>query len=79
MRIGNAFTIPCNASVQTMQKVLECPTNLSAHEIAAIKKNCSALAPSECKSFQYHCVLSEDLKYLVEVCAPSFYIIGKII
>ena len=77
MRFGDAFTIRCNDSVQTVQKVSKCPTNLTAYEMAAAKKNCSALAPTECESFQYHCVLSEDLKYLVEVCAPSFYIIGR--
>nr|XP_022288226.1 uncharacterized protein LOC111100543 isoform X2 [Crassostrea virginica] len=76
MRFGDAFTIRCNDSVQTVQRVSKCPTNLTAYETAAAKKNCSALAPTECESFQYHCVLSEDLKYLVEVCAPSFYIIG---
>ncbi|XP_078316895.1 uncharacterized protein LOC111100072 [Crassostrea virginica] len=78
VRFGDAFTIPCNASVQTLQRVSECPTNLTAYKMAATKKNCSALAPAECKSFEYHCVLSEDLKYLVEVCAPSLYIIDRV-
>ncbi|XP_078323059.1 uncharacterized protein LOC144622286 isoform X2 [Crassostrea virginica] len=76
----NAFTIPCNASLQTLQKVSECPMNLTSYQTAARKKNCSSSYSdvAKCDSFQYHCVLSEDLEYLVEVCAPSFYIIGHV-
>lgn len=55
-----------------------CPSDLSAYEEAVRKKNCSSLAPDiqTCQSFQYHCVLSDDLKYAIEVCAPSMIIIG---
>lgn len=55
-----------------------CPSDISAYEEAVQKKNCSSLAPDTqtCQSFQYHCVLSDDLKNAIEVCAPSMLIIG---
>lgn len=57
----------------------KCPTNLSSYETAAKNKNCSLFAEEAkgCKPLQYHCVLSEDLNYAIEVCAPSINIIGK--
>lgn len=66
-------------SQQTVTPVPKCPTNLSSYETAAKNKNCSFLAEEAqgCEPLQYHCVLSEDLKYAIEVCAPSIYIIGK--
>lgn len=66
-------------SQQTVTPVSKCPTNLSSYEIAAKNKNCSSLAEKAeyCKPLQYHCVLSEDLNYAIEVCAPSIYITGK--
>lgn len=44
------------------------------------KKKCSSLAADAqaCSSFQYHCVLSDDKKNAIGVCAPSINIIGKI-
>ncbi|XP_056015574.1 uncharacterized protein LOC125672979 isoform X4 [Ostrea edulis] len=76
----NAFTKPCNASLQTVSMVTECPTNQSSYEAAAGRKNCQPLLGqgSGCESLQYHCVLSEDLNSLVEVCAPSLNIIGHV-
>ncbi|XP_061177476.1 uncharacterized protein LOC133186267 [Saccostrea echinata] len=72
------FTKPCNASLQTVSTVAECPTNDTSYKIAAQQKNCSSLPMdrSSCDSFEYHCVLSEDLKTAIEVCAPSLNIIG---
>nr|XP_022287292.1 uncharacterized protein LOC111100019 [Crassostrea virginica]XP_022287293.1 uncharacterized protein LOC111100019 [Crassostrea virginica] len=78
MRFVVSFTRRCNESLQTVQKVLECPTNLTAYEAAAKQKNCSSFNADSCHSFQYHCVLSEDFHSLVEVCAPSLNIIGHV-
>lgn len=81
MQIGSleAYRDSCNMSVATISVVSECPTNVSSYKEAVRNKNCSSLAADarHCTSFQYHCVLSEDLKNAVEVCAPSINIIGK--
>lgn len=55
-----------------------CPSDMSTYEKADKKKNCSSMAAyaHACKSFEYHCVLSDDLKYAIEVCAPGMYIVG---
>lgn len=78
VQIVNTFTETCNASLQTVRRVTMCPSNISAYEEAVQKKNCSSLAADAhtCKSFQYHCVLSDDLKYAIEVCAPSIITVG---
>ncbi|XP_065927563.1 uncharacterized protein [Magallana gigas] len=78
VQIVNAFVESCNASLQTVENVTMCPSDKSAYEEAVQKKNCSSLAAdaNTCKSFQYHCVLSDDLKYIIEVCAPSIITIG---
>nr|XP_022288398.1 uncharacterized protein LOC111100623 isoform X4 [Crassostrea virginica] len=78
IRFVVSFTRRCNESLQTVQKVSLCPTNLSAYEAAAKQKNCSSFNADSCHSFQYHCVLSEDFHSLVEVCAPSLNIIGHV-
>lgn len=74
----DAFTKPCNSSVQTVKSVKTCPSSGSSYKKAAKEKNCSSLAGEahECQSFEYHCVLSDDRKYAIEVCAPSIYIVG---
>nr|XP_022286623.1 uncharacterized protein LOC111099587 isoform X2 [Crassostrea virginica] len=75
----DSFTRPCNASLQTVQRVSECPINHSSYEKAVKRKNCSAQASTvKCHSFQYHCVLSDKMDYLVEVCAPSLNVIGYV-
>uniref|UniRef100_A0A8W8JJY3 Uncharacterized protein n=1 Tax=Magallana gigas TaxID=29159 RepID=A0A8W8JJY3_MAGGI len=78
VQIVNAFVESCNASLQTVENVTMCPSDKSAYEEAVQKKNCSSLAAdaNTCKSFQYHCVLSDDLKYIIEVCAPSIITAG---
>lgn len=80
IQILDAFIVSCNASLQTVTRVTMCPSDVSAYEEAVRKKNCSSLAPDiqTCQSFQYHCVLSDDLKYAIEVCAPSMIIIGHV-
>lgn len=79
IQILDAFILSCNESLQTVRRVTKCPSNISAYEEAVQKKNCSSLAPDAqtCQSFQYHCVLNDDLNYAIEVCAPSMYIVGK--
>lgn len=74
----DAFTNPCNSSVQTVKRVERCPSSGASYKKAAKEKNCSSLAGKalECQSFEYHCVLSDDRKYAIEVCAPSIKIIG---
>lgn len=74
----DAFTKPCNTSVQTLKRVEACPSSGPSYKKAAKEKNCSSLAGEtlECPSFEYHCVLSDDRKYAIEVCAPSINIVG---
>lgn len=76
--ILDAYTIPCNASIQTISRVTACPSTNSSYEAAAAKKNCLAIATDnqQCESFEYHCVLSDDMTHAVEVCAPYLNIIG---
>lgn len=80
IQILDAYILSCNASLQTITHVTMCPSDISAYEEAVQKKNCSSLAPDTqtCQSFQYHCVLSDDLKNAIEVCAPSMLIIGHV-
>lgn len=74
----DAFIRPCHASLKTVKRVAMCPSNDFFYERAARRKNCSSQASDAeaCTSFEYHCVLSDDLNYAVEVCAPSIIIIG---
>lgn len=74
----DAFIRPCPASPKTVERVPMCPSNELSYERAARRKNCSSQASDAeaCQSFEYHCVLSDDLSYAVEVCAPSIKIIG---
>ncbi|XP_078320401.1 heat shock 70 kDa protein 12A-like [Crassostrea virginica] len=76
----DSFIERCNASLLTVKHVSECPTDLTSYERAAKQMNCQNLAIdfTKCKRFQYHCVLSEDLTSLVEVCAPSIGIVGNV-
>lgn len=76
----DAFTRPCPASLKTVERVAMCPSNELSYERAARRKNCSSYASDAeaCQSFEYHCVLSDNLNYAVEVCAPSIKIIGNV-
>uniref|UniRef100_A0A8W8KM51 POU domain protein n=1 Tax=Magallana gigas TaxID=29159 RepID=A0A8W8KM51_MAGGI len=78
--VSDAFSIPCMASISTVRRVSRCPSNIPSYIEAAKKMNCSSLSPDaeRCYSFEYHCVLSDDLKYAVEVCAPSLIIVGHV-
>ncbi|XP_078320384.1 uncharacterized protein LOC111113260 isoform X7 [Crassostrea virginica] len=76
----NIYTSHCKASLKTLQRVSKCPTNITTYEEAVKQKNCSALSveAGSCVSFQYHCVLNEDLQFLVEICAPAIIITGHV-
>nr|XP_022303932.1 heat shock 70 kDa protein 12A-like isoform X2 [Crassostrea virginica] len=76
----DSFTERCNASLLTVKHVSECPTDLTSYERSAKQMNCQNLPINftNCKRFEYHCVLSEDLTSLVEVCAPSIGIVGNV-
>lgn len=78
MQIIDAFIKQCNASVHTVRKVAMCPSSNVSYQKAAMEKNCSSLTADalKCRSFEYHCVLSNDRKYAIEVCAPSINIVG---
>lgn len=80
MNKTDAFTIPCEASLKTVKRVTRCPSDSITYDEAVKAKNCAAVAAEAqaCSSFEYHCVLSEDYEYAVEVCAPSFFIIGGV-
>lgn len=81
MTFVDSFIERCDASLLTVNHVSECPTDLTSYERAAKQMNCQNLAINftSCKTFEYHCVLSEKLTSLVEVCAPSIGIVGKLI
>lgn len=78
MLITDAFTKPCDASVETVKRIDMCPSSKMSYEIAIKKKNCLSLSRNAqiCDSFEYHCVLSDDREHAIEVCAPSINIVG---
>lgn len=80
MLITDAFTKPCDASVETVKRIDMCPSSKMSYEIAVKKKNCLSLSRNAqiCDSFEYHCVLSDDREHAIEVCAPSINIVGHV-
>nr|XP_022290137.1 uncharacterized protein LOC111101815 isoform X3 [Crassostrea virginica] len=80
MTVIHMFTRPCNISLQTVQAVPGCPDSLTSYQVAVKRKNCTAFLPiaAGCESLFYHCVLSDDNTHLVEVCAPTLNIIGRV-
>lgn len=64
-----------------MKRATKCPSTLASYKEAVMKKNCLSLTAEtqRCRSFEYHCVLSDDFQHAIEVCAPSILIIGKIL
>eukprot|EP00477_Mikrocytos_mackini_P002962 GAHX01003521.1.p1 GENE.GAHX01003521.1~~GAHX01003521.1.p1 ORF type:complete len:172 (+),score=7.69 GAHX01003521.1:205-720(+) len=71
-----------------METVSSCPNTLELWNAAAQRKNCSTdLCGSE-RVYMYHCLLTENLKQLVEVCTkpkilfdfcPYYDTVGKVI
>lgn len=70
----------CPEAVSSMKRVAACPTSKTEWDNAALKKNCSELAPSQncapVNKFKYHCVINGLRNKLVEVCAPERIIFG---
>lgn len=76
-KVSQGFEIPCNASNSTMKIVQFCPLDEQTYIESAKKKNCTAIL-NNCKSFEYHCLSNRQRTALIEVCAPSLYIIGNV-
>lgn len=70
----------CPEAVSSMKRVAACPTSKTEWDNAALKKNCSELAPRQncapVNKFKYHCVINGLRNKLVEVCAPERIIFG---
>lgn len=71
----------CEEAVKGVKNVTSCPTSKTEWDIAALRKNCSEIAPrqncvNEIEKFQYHCVINGLRNKLVEVCAPTRIIFG---
>lgn len=70
----------CPEAVSSMKRVATCPTSKTEWDNAALKKNCSELAPRQncvpVNKFKYHCVINGLRNKLVEVCAPERIIFG---
>lgn len=70
----------CPEAVSSMQSVAACPTTKTEWDSAALKKNCSKLAPLQncvpVNKFKYHCVINGLRNQLVEVCGPERIIFG---
>lgn len=84
---ASAFTF-CEASVDTIRYVEECPTNAKEWTTAARNKNCDSIQQNCSKRtasnnqryvFQYHCVITVWRNATLEVCALNRTILGKTI
>lgn len=68
-------------SKQTAEKVKSCPTSSFEWEKRKEVKKCSLLAQkqncTDVSNFEYHCVIDESEKALIEVCAPAYIINGE--
>lgn len=73
----------CQEAVDSAKSVTFCPTTKAEWDDAARRKNCSSIASKpNCTTFQllqYHCVINEFRNELLEVCAPSRIIFGKVL
>lgn len=69
----------CILSLQSLQKVDQCPRNALEWDARAALFNCSSInqtcVPPD--MFLYHCVLNADGSELLEVCAPLRFIHGQ--
>lgn len=71
----------CQEAVNSVESVTSCPTSKTEWDIAALRKNCSGIAPRQnctkkVEKFQYHCVINGLRNKLVEVCASTRIIFG---
>lgn len=65
----------CNESNATAKIVNSCPTTARDWNEAANRKGCRNMTHS-CTSFEYHCVMNAWRNETIEVCAPSWSIVG---
>lgn len=65
----------CNESKATAKIVNACPKTAREWNEAAKKKGCRNITNS-CTSFEYHCVMNAWRNETIEVCAPSWSIVG---
>lgn len=70
----------CPQSIPTETVVQACPTEKTEWINAKEKKQCNLIIHNctEKDKFQYHCLPNKVLDMLVEVCAPTKVIVGKI-
>lgn len=70
----------CPQSIPTETVVQACPTEKTEWIKAKEKKQCHLIIHNctEKDKFQYHCLPNKVLDMLVEVCAPTKVIVGKI-
>ncbi|XP_062579614.1 uncharacterized protein LOC134241598 [Saccostrea cucullata] len=70
---------PCSESIKTVVEVRSCPTSKESWAERALIKDCSKFLHncSEGDPLIYHCVLDEDGKRLLEVCALMTQIKGR--
>ena len=78
LQITEASTYSCAISKQTVRNVTKCPETEDEWEVAAKKKNCSALAHNcnDPDKLVYHCVVNPYVNETLEVCAIRKNIIG---
>lgn len=65
----------CNELISTTKIVNSCPKTAREWNEAAKKKGCRNITHS-CTSFEYHCVMNAWRNETIEVCAPSWSIVG---
>ncbi|XP_056016810.1 uncharacterized protein LOC130053510 [Ostrea edulis] len=70
----------CQEAVNTIKQVPSCPITQQDRENAAKEKDCEKYSHhqncSKATDFMYHCVINENENKLLEVCAPTRYILG---
>lgn len=66
--------------METLVEVPHCPQNRKEWDIAAAEKNCESIATkqtcTESSKFVYHCLMNEWANGTVEVCAPTWFLLG---
>lgn len=69
----------CPQSIPTETEVQTCPNDTTEWIKAKEKKQCNLIIHNctEKDKFQYHCLPNKVLDKLVEVCAPTKIIVGK--
>lgn len=72
----------CQEAVDSVTVVNSCPTSKTEWDVAARKKNCGRIASKQncttVEKFQYHCVVNGLRNKLLEVCAPTRIIFGRV-